>query len=586
MSNYDWSFIEHRSGESIESLVATLLVLEYPDARQVNPSQGDGGIDVIRETPEGAVVWQVKGFTTALTSSQFAQVRRSWARFEAENVGQGHPPVLEYHLVTPWTPTEERIAEFRELTKGRDFPCRWDGDAYLSGLGDKHPATVHRFTYGEGALEQFVSSRALLASSPVERADSFTMLDAIETRQDALDQLRDQLSDHYRVEHGTLTVSGDGPPMPGANDLGIYHHMTYLGEGRWKYQSLVPRSADSATLDPISWEVTFYEEPESEGFKAIKEWEEWGTPFGEVHGDVRMVGGPLHGTEPPKARGNSYLSFHAVEVDAPPSLFLRCMEENGQTRFRLNLGTVAHTQGVRTGWVRLVADTPEGTMRIDIRMKGPGEMQVSAEFGDVRGRDLESVLREARVLSAVTDGDVFSVELSQGLTLFQARGQVIPRSIENIVVPIAESLMLLQSKTSAALHMPDVRDVTSRQFDLLLQFALIYRGEAYTWHWAEATMYAPDAPEEVPGFQAQLRPIVSGGYMLVTAEEPVLVLGNDAYRIDHPMVTVRPSVVLGDGQDLDQVEPNQRVRLVPGTDDRAVTSMLRDWTPGAEFFTS
>lgn len=586
MPTYDWSFIERRSGDSIESLVATLLVLEYPDARQVNPSQGDGGIDVIRETPDGVIVWQVKGFTTALTPSQFRQVRASWARFNEEHLGEGHPPVLEYHLVTPWTPTEERIAEFRELTEGSDFPCRWDGDAYLSGLGDKYPATVHRFTYGEGALEQFVSSRALLASSPVERADSFTMLDAIETRQDALDELRDQLSDHYRIEHGTLTVSGDGPPLPGANDAGIYHQMTYLGEGRWKYQSLVPRSADSATVDPISWEVTFHEEPGSEGFEAIKEWEEWGTPFGEVRGDVRMVGGPLRDTEPSEARENSYLSFHAVGADAPPSLFLRCTKEDGQTRFRLSLRTVAHTQGVRTGWIRLVADTPEGAMRIDIRMKGPGEMQVNAELGDMRGRDLESVLQEGRVLRAVEDGDVFSVELSQGVTLFQARGQVIPRSIESMVVPIAESLMLLQSKTSAALHMPDVREVTSREFKLLLQHASIYGGEAYTWHWSEATMYAPEAPEEVPDFQAQLRPFVSGGYMLVKAEEPVLVLANDAFKIDHPMVTIRPSVVLGDGQDLDQVEPNQGVRLVPGTDDRAITSMLRDWTPGSEFFTS
>ena len=80
MPTYDWPLIQQRSGDSIESLVATLLRREYTDARQVNPSQGDGGIDILRSTPDGLEIWQVKGFTTAMTDSQFRQVKKSWDR--------------------------------------------------------------------------------------------------------------------------------------------------------------------------------------------------------------------------------------------------------------------------------------------------------------------------------------------------------------------------------------------------------------------------------------------------------------------------------------------------------------------------
>lgn len=96
MPTYDWPLIQQRSGDSIESLVATLLRREYPDARQVNPSQGDGGIDILRPADDGLEIWQ------------------------------GKQLIARYHLVTPWTPTEERIAQFEELSCARKGSRRED----------------------------------------------------------------------------------------------------------------------------------------------------------------------------------------------------------------------------------------------------------------------------------------------------------------------------------------------------------------------------------------------------------------------------------------------------------------------------
>ncbi|WP_223628651.1 hypothetical protein [Microbacterium sp. EST19A] len=585
MPTYDWPLISHRSGESIESLVATLLRLEYADARQVNPSQGDGGIDIVRETTGGVIVWQVKGFTTALSSGQFRQVKNSWLRFNEEHVGAEQPAVLEYHLVTPWTPTEERLRDFRDLTGGADFACTWDGDAYLSGLGDRHQATMHRFTYGDGALEQFVNQKAMIASSPVERADSISMLSAIETRQDALNELRDQLDDNYRIEHGTLTVSGDGPPMPpGLSDPAIFHRMEYLGDGRWKYQSVVPRSADSTTVDPVSWDVTFLEEPGSEGALAIQEWAEWGTPFSNVRGQARMVGGPLPDPSDNNDERESRLSFAQVKRADPPPLYLRCLTASGDTRFRLRLTPRIRTTGATTGWMRLVTETPEAIIRFEIRIKGDEGMQVNAEIGQLHGKDPESVLAESRVLLQMAEDDVISVEINQTAPLFKANGTVLPSALEGTVVPIAEALSSLQRRTSAALTMPDMSSITDSQFGLLLRYASIYGGEAHVWRWREVSIYAPGDASEIPAFIEQIGELVGGEFMPVYVEEPVFQLGDDSYKIDHPLVTMRHSVRLFEGQNLDAVQPGERIRLVPGADEKVTTAMVADWTPDTPVF--
>ncbi len=117
MPTYDWPLIQHRSGDSVESLIATLLRREYSEARQTKPSQGDGGIDILRPTPDGLEIWQIKGFTTALTNSQFRQVKESWERFVEQHVTPGEQKIACYHLVTPWTPTEERMAQFCDFLR-------------------------------------------------------------------------------------------------------------------------------------------------------------------------------------------------------------------------------------------------------------------------------------------------------------------------------------------------------------------------------------------------------------------------------------------------------------------------------------
>ncbi|MBM0230864.1 hypothetical protein JNW91_02605 [Micromonospora sp. STR1_7] len=507
MPTYDWPLIQHRSGDSIESLVATLLRREYGDARQVNPSQGDGGIDILRSTMDGLEIWQVKGFTTAMTDSQFRQVKRSWERFVEEHVTPGACQVARYHLVTPWTPTEERIAEFNSLTEGVSFPCQWDSDAFIAGLADRYPETMRRFTHGEGVLEQFISQMAMLASSPVERGESLTMLGAIEARQEALDALRDVVSDSYRIEHGTRTAANSqGVPLPSDDDPAVYHRMTYLGGSRWRYESLVPRSPDAVELDPIRLNVEFLATPGTPEHEAIRAWFEWGIPFSDAHARTTTVGGPFS-DEPIE----STVSFiEGARSEAPP-LYLRCITSDGESRFRMPLIGAARTIGTRTGWLRLVVDTPERALNFELRFRQGEEADAKARMGNVDGRNPEAVRDELETLLGISAGDVISVETGNGQSLMRAHGAVLPTALEAIHLPVARHLTQLQAHTASMLVMPSITETTDSQFHYLSFLASIYGGIARRWAWTEITLQVPDDDAGAERLRRVAVNAVSGG---------------------------------------------------------------------------
>lgn len=578
MPTYDWPLIQRRSGDSIENLIATLLRKEFSDARQVNPSKGDGGIDIIRETKEGTEVWQVKGFTSPLNSSQFNQVKKSWKRFCKTHV-KDDALILGYHLVTPWTPTEERLKDFRELVYGAGFPCTWEGDAFISGLADDYPATMQRFVHGEGVFDQFVNAKAMLASSPVERGDSLSMLEAIEARQSALDELRDTISDNYRIEHGTRTVrDGSEFPFPAVDDPAVMHRMTYLGESRWKYESLVPKSPDSLAVEPIQVSIEFLDPPGSEAYEAVQSWSEWGIPFKDVRAKITTSGGPYAGTDAEE----SAISFVAIEQTALPPLYLKCVDQNDQVRFRLPLNVHERTMGANTGWLRLAASTPAGTLELEMRFKGAEDLDFKAQPGQTDGLNPEQYVRELNTISEIAIGDRVSVEMADGSYIVRMHTVTLPEALEKLYRPVAEGLIVLQSFTSFPLLLPDMAAITLRQMNYFRKLVSIYSGTPYYWTWERNEVQIPENPVDAEGLKAQLAQIAAQQYLLVATESPVFELGNREYGIDHPIANTRKTVRLAPGTDLDSAQPGDTLVLTPGDDAGVVTAKIADWEPGAE----
>lgn len=578
MPTYNWPLIQQRSGESIESLIATLLRLEYPDARQVNPSQGDGGVDIIRPVPEGVEIWQVKGFTTAMNDSQFRQVKKSWEKFVEKHVAPREHPIARYHLVTPWTPTEERIATFEELTAWASFPCQWDGDVYIAGLADRHPATMQRFTHGEGVLEQFISQKAMLASSPVERGESLTMLEAIETRQDALDALRGTVSDNYRIEHGTRTTTSSSEfPLPPDGDAAVYHRMTFLGDSRWKYESVVPRSADSLDLDPISVTVEFLAAPGTPERDAVQAWSEWGIPLQDVRVRTSTIGGPFADDQPVE----SLVSIiERGRAEAPP-LYLRCTKGDGMSRFRLPLVTSARTVGADTGWLRLVVETPERGLTFELRVKRQQNVEAKAQMGDVDGRNPEAVRGELETLLTLSETDVLSIETGSGQSLLSAHGSVLPTALEALHLPVARHLSSLQAYTAAVLVMPSIDKISDSEFRYLSLLASIYGGTPHQWNWTHVTFQLPASGDGLVKLKKVAEDALSGTGHLVTLDAPTFQLGNRTYTIDHVLASTAHSIQLEPGVNPAALRPGDSFSILPGGDAAVTTAKVVDWTPGS-----
>jgi hypothetical protein len=81
-----FSALETRYGvagarEEFEHIIAQLVRIEHPGARNVRVSQGDGGIDVlVGLTTDEAKIWQAKFFFPSFTAEQRSQVKSSLAK--------------------------------------------------------------------------------------------------------------------------------------------------------------------------------------------------------------------------------------------------------------------------------------------------------------------------------------------------------------------------------------------------------------------------------------------------------------------------------------------------------------------------
>jgi hypothetical protein len=88
MTRVSWTTL-HPS--ETEAVVSVMLLRESPRAVRARPSRGDGGIDVIEATPDGWLVDQLKYFATNLTSSQKAQIERSYRTVREFGASLGRP---------------------------------------------------------------------------------------------------------------------------------------------------------------------------------------------------------------------------------------------------------------------------------------------------------------------------------------------------------------------------------------------------------------------------------------------------------------------------------------------------------------
>ena len=566
MGYIDWTLLASHGGESVEHFVATLLRRKYSDALQVNPSQGDKGIDVYRETDGGLVVWQVKKFTTPLVPSQWRQVEKSWRRFWRAKVEAGEK-IASYTLVTPWTPTEERRLKFAELTTAATFSTQWDGDSFIAGLTDEFPDTLARFKNGPNALEQFITQKSLLAASPVEKGESVSMMEAISLRQASLSDLSELVSDNYHIDTGTITVAdAEVPLFPPMTDMAVMSRYTYLGKNRFSYESAVPRTAQSLELEPIRIQWEFNIEPDTPESQAVADWREWGIPFTDIPANSTQTGGPFGD----HANDEVLLSYvQTVPLKPSPNMQFKIFGKEGGEKKSIPLRTTEVNQGVTTGWLRVLAESPHGVLGLEIRLDSKSP-QITFRLDKVRGKTPEGVLSEIAIFETLAESNEIVLAIDGAGDVVRGTGYKISEAM-TFMGRVADGLRRLQPSANDTFVMPD-DGVTLSQIRELEALADLYEGNALTETWSGLSFIAR-------ADNSELEQLVESDYMMVEVITPTMTLGDYQYVIDRPMARLRKPLRFEHVPEGGFIE-GETYRIIPRHDNSLVTAAVSDWTRG------
>jgi hypothetical protein len=129
--------------DSLEQIVATFLSFEHGRrVARTSPGQGDQGIDIQLEQPDGRLlVWQVKRYGSRM-SNHWGKVKDS---LETVNRHFGNR-IEKWFLAAPINPTQAELTRFRDLTGDMPFPCEWLTQVTFDKWASDHPDTVAYFT--------------------------------------------------------------------------------------------------------------------------------------------------------------------------------------------------------------------------------------------------------------------------------------------------------------------------------------------------------------------------------------------------------------------------------------------------------
>lgn len=575
MPGIDWAYLGAIGGEGLEDFAATCLRQLYQDARQTRPASGDGGIDVYRETPAGLVVWQIKKFTTPVTPDQAKQIKRSWRRFLESQVETGRQ-IASYSLATPWTPTDGKLSWFHdELCANATFDVAWEGAAFFNMLASQFPGTFDRFFKGPDMLESMTLAKATLAGSPVEIADSRTMLDAINAREDSLRAIKDLISDNYQIDTSTLRLPpGEAPALGNMRrHINGPSRWSRIDDTRWQVETVVPTNEQSAEVEPITINIRFLVEPGTREAEALAEWNRWGVPFQDIPAESQIIGGPFDEAGP----STGMLSFGSLEP-APdlPRLVLRLQTDNSssspspdEVHFVVREASV----GRAGGGLRVVASTRSGALTLEARVRSEiADPSFGLRLAVESGQNPAAVARDLDRIEAVASHGAFECVIEDG-PVVAAGSDLVSPPLAKAIAELAHDLARLQPHTTNTLLMPDVWVTTDRQAEELHRLATIYDEGAITETWDRMSLVIED-----PAF-LQDGQVFSGVGAMASMSEPTFTLGHTDYVITRQLVVSILTPTLARWVDRKAIKPGAEVEIVPATDNRIVHAAYAEDPP-------
>lgn len=438
--------------------------MRYPNAVRVQPSQGDGGIDIFVPGPAGftkqRAVYQVKSYCQRLTSSQKRKIKTSYQKVidtsNAENWA-----ITEWHLVMPVDMTDNELEWLKELTANAEFPCEPHGLLFCDTLASDYPKVPDYYLRdGKERLQAELNNLTALLSGRKDRQENEPLAPT--------DVLSDLASIHKALNacdpfyRYNFAVS-DNPPSsePQSAEPGLVAVFAMQQDSVWVTFKIIALSLASLEESPVSMELKLaIPDGDAELQTQVQMFIDYGTPLsmpaGTVSGSISMpggLGGDLSG-------GALELVTAAEKEDwcqRPLSILIGMLLPDSETLIASTKISRTTTSMGTSGGIRSVWADSAGLFTIEILMKPGGGMTmgVAVDFKIV-GRKPADVVDSVEFLAAMHAPNQYGLSRDYGPKRFDIVGpaQGEPNAEAQLWARICDALAQIQDHTEELLLLP------------------------------------------------------------------------------------------------------------------------------------
>lgn len=535
MTRISW---DRLSGEEVEEFVAALVLKRHGSGHLITPAQGDRGIDIRVPTADGFDIWQVKRYTSALTSAQKRSVSKSWTSFVRETLP--HLPVTAWKLAMPFNPTNEALEWFDTFTAD-GLHTAWVGRTLLDAWAAEEPALVDYY-FGNGREETVrLMGRALDgAESLPDGASGEQLLSAVTARVVGLRESLDEVDPFYRYEievvHGTATdavLERDLDLHPGAA-MATYEQ---FAPDQYTVTRVFPRFEGAMQLRPIRKKFTLVPEVGSEDQQAIENFLAFGTPFEGIRGVVTDSEGPAGTTHV----GQAQFSFMAAKSNAfgIPALEVRVIGKARNVVSAIPVENVRRSSGVTSTGEWIAFGDPQGVFDIELQFGAPGKQaSMTTTMSAATGKRPADVLPAVRTVASFVDGHSLVLGVRDGgPPIISDPWPLATDELQDIlanVIPFLEALAEIQRHTLVQILVPDLETLLPGQRSEILRTARLLRGETVEFDW-ESHAFTVSEPRGLTSLDA-------GEFQLLMQDTLVVHIADQVIPTDMVLRTHLPAV--------------------------------------------
>jgi hypothetical protein len=483
MARVEWT----RHPDDVEPVVGMLICSQFPNAVRMQPSQGDGGVDIFVPGQSGfakeRAVYQVKSYCKErLTSSQKAKIKRSFYEVIKTAKDEGWK-ITEWHLVMPMNPTDNELNWLKDLTAEAEFPCETNGLLFCDTLAAHYPKVIDYYLHdGKDRLQAAMNNLTAVIRGRQIREDDAPL--------GPTDVVSDLASIYEAINacdpfyHYDFAVS-DRPPadQPDPDKPGLVAVSAVQQDAVWITIEIFATSLAALEESPISMRFNVaIPEDDDELRQQFQKFVDYGAPMtmptGTVSGSLDLPGG-LGGDV--SGASLQVLSAPDNNDSEPAELVLAILEPDSDTviasttirRIDFSVGQA----GVRS----VFADVAE-LFTLEMLVKAghlEGQMNLGVAY-NLAGRRPAEVVDGLRVLAAWQSPNRIAFGLTYGPPDYGAVATV-PTDRDGDAkrwARICEALARIQDHVTVLLKMP--AEMTKDQAIGIFEVEKLVSGEAVT----------------------------------------------------------------------------------------------------------